>query len=62
LVIDAVIGAQFVTRFLEVLLGTQLLSDNTLGFLLGALWSTLFSLWLWVYHGRIWLAHRRRDS
>jgi hypothetical protein len=60
LIACAVIGAQFIARFLEVLLGTQPLNDDTSGFLLGALWSTLFSLWLWVYHGRIWLSHRRR--
>jgi len=60
LIACAVIGAQFISRFLEVLLGAQSLDNDTLSFLLGALWSTLFSLWLWVYHGRIWLAHRRR--
>ncbi len=54
------IGAQFAARLLDVLLGTQPIRSDTAGFLLGALWSTLFSLWLWVYHGRIWLAHRRR--
>ncbi len=54
------IGAQFAARLLDVLLGTQPMRSDTAGFLLGALWSTLFSLWLWVYHGRIWLAHRRR--
>lgn len=60
LIASVVIGVQFLARLLEVLLGAQLVNTDNVSFLLGALWSTLFSLWLWVYHGRIWLAHRRR--
>jgi hypothetical protein len=54
------IGVQFLAAVFEVMLGSSDLSNNMVGFLAGALWSTLFSLWLWVYHGRIWLQHRRR--
>jgi hypothetical protein len=56
------IGMQFLTRTFEVLLGARSLDNETMGYLLGALWSTVFSLWLWLYHGRIWLAHRRRAT
>jgi hypothetical protein len=54
------IGAQFLTRIFEVLFGARTLDNETMGYLLGSLWSTLFSLWLWIYHGAIWLQHRRR--
>lgn len=54
------IGLQFVTRTFEVLLGTRTADGDTAGVLLGALWSTVFSLALWIYHGRLWLAHRRK--
>lgn len=54
------IGMQFLTRLFEVLLGARSLDDDSIGYLLGALWSTLFSLWLWMYHGAMWLQHRRR--
>jgi hypothetical protein len=54
------IGAQFLTRMFEVLFGARTLDNETMGYLLGSLWSTLFSLWLWIYHGAIWLQHRRR--
>jgi hypothetical protein len=60
LVASVWIGAQFLTRMFEVLFGARMLDNETMGYLLGSLWSTLFSLWLWIYHGAIWLQHRRR--
>jgi CDP-diglyceride synthetase len=59
LIASAIIGAQFIARFFEVLLGARTLNNDTTGFLLGALWSTVFSVWLWVYHGSTWVQHRR---
>jgi hypothetical protein len=56
------IGMQFLTRTFEVLLNAKPLNNDAISFLLGALWSTVFSLWLWVYHGSIWLQHRRRAA
>lgn len=59
LIATAVIGVQFIARFFEVMLGARSLDNDTTGFLLGALWSTVFSVGLWVYHGSTWIQHRR---
>lgn len=60
LIASAVVGVQFVIRLLEVMVGVKRLDNDSVTFLIGALWSTLFSLLVWVYHGAIWLRHRRR--
>jgi hypothetical protein len=60
LVASCVVGAQFITRLFELLLSVRPLGEDSTGFLFGALWSTAISLWMWIYHGRIWLEHRRR--
>ncbi|MCL5997558.1 MAG: DUF5671 domain-containing protein [Chloroflexi bacterium] len=55
-----VIGTQLITRLFEVMLGARPPNEDSTGFLFGALWSTVISLWMWIYHGRTWLEHRRR--
>lgn len=54
------VSMQFLSRLLEVLLGSRPLDNDSIGYLIGALWSTLFSLGVWLYHGGIWVQHRRR--
>jgi hypothetical protein len=55
-----VVGTQLLARLLEVLFGARPPQEDSTGFIFGALWSTIISLWMWIYHGRIWLEHRRR--
>jgi hypothetical protein len=55
-----IIGTQLITRLFELLLNARPPGDDSTGFLFGALWSTAISLWMWIYHGRTWLEHRRR--
>jgi len=47
---------------LEILFGSRPPDDDSISYLFGALWSTLVSLGLWVYHGAIWLRHRWRPG
>jgi hypothetical protein len=62
LVASAWIGMQFISRLLEILFGSRPPDDDSISYLFGALWSTLVSLGLWVYHGAIWLRHRWRPG
>lgn len=62
LVASAWIGMQFISRLLEVLFGSKPTDGDSISYLIGALWSTLVSLLVWVYHGGIWIQHRRRAA
>ncbi|MCS7055997.1 MAG: DUF5671 domain-containing protein [Thermoflexales bacterium] len=62
LIAGAWIGMQFISRLLEVLLGSKAADGDSVSYLIGALWSTLVSLLIWVYHGSIWIRHRRRTT
>lgn len=62
LIASAWIGMQFISRLLEVLLGSRAVDSDSISYLIGALWSTLVSLLVWVYHGGIWIQHRRRAT
>ncbi|MFN8458916.1 MAG: hypothetical protein U0401_30415 [Anaerolineae bacterium] len=58
---SGVISVQVITRLLDIAVGTKTLATSQ-SFLTGGIWSVAFSLWLWIYHGRTWLTHRRRGS
>lgn len=57
---SGIIGVQLLARLLNIAMGTVPLVGSE-QFLFGAAWSVAWSLWMWIYHGRIWLAHRRRS-
>jgi len=56
---SGIIGVQLIARLLNIAMGTSSFGESQ-QFLFGATWSVAWSLWLWIYHGRTWLAHRRR--
>ena len=60
LIATVIIGVQFCARSVELLVGTRKADNDSVNYLLGALWSSIISLGLWVYHGNIWLKLRRR--
>jgi hypothetical protein len=55
---SGIIGVQLIARLLNIAMGSSSFAGSQ-QFLFGAIWSVAWSLWLWIYHGRIWLAHRR---
>ena len=57
---SGIIGVQLLARLLNIAMGARSLTGSQ-QFLFGAIWSVAWSLWLWIYHGRTWLAHRRRS-
>jgi hypothetical protein len=57
---SGVVGVQLIARLLNIAMGARPLAGSE-QFLFGATWSVAWSLWLWIYHGRIWLAHRRQS-
>ncbi len=62
LIATVIIGVQFCARSVELLVGTRKADNDSVNYLLGALWSSIISLGLWVYHGNIWLKLRRRTK
>jgi hypothetical protein len=56
---SGIIGVQLIARLLNIAMGASSLGGSQ-QFLFGAIWSMAWSLWMWIYHGRTWLAHRRR--
>lgn len=55
------VGAQFISRVLEWLLGVPQGKDQ-ISFLFGAVWSTAVSLFMWMYHGGKWWQYRRAKA
>ncbi len=53
------VGAQFISKVLEWLLGVPQKIDQT-SFLFGAAWSTAISLFMWMYHGGKWWQYRKK--
>ena len=60
LIATVIIGVQFFARTVELLVGTRKADNDSVNYLLGAMWSSAISLGLWLYHGNIWLKIRRR--
>ena len=61
LLATVVIGVQFFARSVELMVGSRKADNDSVNYLLGALWSLIVSLGLWLYHGNIWLKIRRRS-
>ncbi len=54
-----IIGVQVITQLFRIGLGTATFGASQ-RFLFGGFWSVAWSLWLWIYHSRLWLKHRQR--
>jgi hypothetical protein len=55
-----IIGVQVIAQLFRIGLGTGATFATSQRFLFGGIWSVAWSLWMWIYHSRIWLEHRRR--
>ena len=59
---SVVVGVQLLVRLMRLGAGTGGSFAENQDFLFGAAWSVIWSLWIWMHHGWVWLDSRRQTA